>query len=240
MAARAPVCYLANTIVPARNSPRRFPALPPVLFLVCDWDRFSKNDFLGQATLRMARTPGMWSKEQSVQLPLGDCHFDPFDAKAGKPIRMGDTDQKGQGEITLSVAPVFSSTSASLRVERKVKLGKLKGTGWAPYWLILIKSQVLFVDPNMQVVEEKPLTAFESLTKEGTEVMVRETGGAKPETFRLTDEETAATRFFDKVAAIKELAAQRHAERMALNAQRKSLKPSAAAEPAAAAAAADK
>ena len=150
--------------------------------------------------LRMARTPGMWAKAASQVLPLGECKIDPFDEKVSRPIALGDTDQPGQGELTLTIAPVFVSTSASLRVERSVKAGLLKKAAWVPFWLVLIKGVLHFVDSNLMVTEEKTLAALEPLAREGAEVMVAEKGGGgKSEVLRLTDEEAHAARFFQKV-----------------------------------------
>ena len=118
---------------------------------VCDWDRFSRNDFLGQAVLRMQQTPGAWAKKQEFSLGLAEWQISVLDNER-KPVKLNDTDQTGQGKVHIEVEPWFASTSASLRVARKGKKSGLsalkKSSSWEDCFLVVGGGSLYIVEAN--------------------------------------------------------------------------------------------
>ena len=118
---------------------------------VCDWDRFSRNDFLGQAVLRMQQTPGAWAKKQEFSLGLAEWQISVLDNER-KPVKLNDTDQTGQGKVHIEVEPWFASTSASLRVARKGKKSGLsalkKSSSWEDCFLVVGGGSLHIVEAN--------------------------------------------------------------------------------------------
>ena len=119
--------------------------------LVCDFDRFSRNDFLGQAVLRMQRTPGVWATKQEFSLRLAEWQISVLDSEL-KPVKLNDTDQTGQGRVHFEVEPWYASTSASLRAARKGKKSGLsalkKGSSWEDCFLVVGGGSLHVVDAN--------------------------------------------------------------------------------------------
>ena len=121
---------------------------------VVDWDRFGKNDYLGQGVLRMRGEQGLWALREPrlVELPLDGPMalkvFKGHSAKGGgiggllgrgrknslgaelEEVGLNEAEVPGEGSVAVEVRPHFASTSAALRVQRQEKKNKWSDETW--------------------------------------------------------------------------------------------------------------
>jgi hypothetical protein len=128
--------------------PHLIPTGGQIAFTVCDKDRFSRDDSLGQCRIDLAKLPNICSKTQTLTLPLEVIKEvptrAPYDTRrrlgsveskqeaAGRPAKLDKATMEVTGELDVEVVPLPLSRSAAMQVEYYTKKKK-----WTTYWMVL-------------------------------------------------------------------------------------------------------
>ena len=120
-----------------------------VFLTVCDWDRFSKNDFLGQS--QSIRVPHFTAadpigKRIEYQVPLGDLSAEPGG------IKMADKSVRGQGAITLAFVKVAHLCDVHFGMLQKRADSKiLMSSKLNPRWTMVLGSSLMWFQSRHEI-----------------------------------------------------------------------------------------
>ena len=149
-------------------------------FIVCDHDTFGKSDFLGEGSVTLSDFPNLIFDGEPVhiQLPLGNFSGEPTGLP--KPLKLGDTDEDGQGLLTLEIVPLPLAYGMCGDVHRLSQGRLFRGAEWHDRYCILSDSKISYYEDAFSLHEAKgeynmsSVLSFREENVEGRDALVLE------------------------------------------------------------------